>query len=76
MGLALIIIPDPSASSRKNGLNARQMCHLLRPENPAPRVDQRNAVAAELEAAQEIGGIEHAASYSSEPVHATECRLA
>jgi hypothetical protein len=69
MGLALIIIPDPSASSRKHGLNAQQVRYLLRLENPAPRVDQRNAVAAELEAAQEIGGIQHPASQGIEPLH-------
>jgi hypothetical protein len=28
MGLALIIIPDPSASSRRHGLNAQKVCHL------------------------------------------------
>jgi hypothetical protein len=62
MGLALVVIPDPSASSRKHGLNAQQVCHLLRLENPAPGVDQRNALAPELKPAREIGGIQDAAS--------------
>jgi hypothetical protein len=45
-------------------------------ENPAPRVDQRNAVAAELEPAREIGGIENPASQAGEPVYVAERRLA
>src|SRR6266403_3832938 len=49
VGFALILIPDPSTSSREYGLDAQQVCHLPRLEDPAPRVDQRNALAAELE---------------------------
>jgi hypothetical protein len=62
MSLALIFIPDPSAPSRKHRLDAQQVCHLARLEDPALRVDQRNAFAAKLEPAREIGGIEHPAS--------------
>ena len=62
MSLALIVIPDPSAPSREHRLDAQQVFHLPRLENPALRVDQRNAFTAELEPAREIGGIEHAAS--------------
>jgi len=68
MGLALIIIPDPSASSRKHGLNAQQVCHLLWLENPEPRVDQRNALTVKFEPTREVGGIQHTASEDSEPV--------
>jgi hypothetical protein len=37
------------------------MYHLPWLEDPALRVDQPNAVTLELEAAREIGGIEHTA---------------
>jgi hypothetical protein len=70
---ALVVIPDPSAPSRKHGLNAQQVFHLPRLENPALRVDQRDALAAELEPACEIGGIQHPASEGSKPVHVAEC---
>jgi len=36
--------------------------HLPGLENPASRVDQRNALTAKLEPTREIDGIEHAAS--------------
>ena len=49
MSFTLIVIPDPSTSSREDGLDAQQVCHLTGFENPALRVDQRNALAAELE---------------------------
>ena len=62
MSFTLIVIPDPSAPSREYGLDAQQVCHLPRLEDPAPRVDQRNALAAELEPAREIAGIQYAAS--------------
>jgi hypothetical protein len=39
VGFALIGIPDPSAFPREYGLDAQQVCHLPRPENPAPRID-------------------------------------
>jgi hypothetical protein len=76
MGLALIIIPDPSASSWKHGLNAQPVCHLLRLENPAPWVDQRNALTVTFEPTREIGGIQNAALQSSKPVYVVESRLA
>ena len=76
MSFTLIVIPDPSAPSREHRLDAQQVCHLLRLENPAPRVDQRNAVAAELEPSREISGTENPALKSSKPVHVAERRLA
>jgi hypothetical protein len=62
MSLALIVIPDPSAPSGEHRLNAQQVRHLPRLENPALRVDQRNAFTADLESAREIGGIQNPTS--------------
>jgi hypothetical protein len=39
MSLALIVVPDPSAPSREYGLDAQQVFHLPRLEDPALRVD-------------------------------------
>ncbi len=61
MSLALIVIPDPSAFPREHGLDAQQVFHLPRLENPALRIHEGDALAAELEPAREIGGIEHPA---------------
>jgi len=60
MDLALIVIPDRGTLSREHRLD--EALHLVGPENPTPWIDQRNAVAAELEPAGEIAGIEHVAS--------------
>jgi hypothetical protein len=62
MSVALIVIPDPSAPSREHRFDAQQVFHLPGLEDPALRVDQRNALALELEAEREIGGIQDAAS--------------
>jgi hypothetical protein len=43
MGLALIVIPDLNAPSREHRLDAQEVFHLARLEDPAPWVDQRNA---------------------------------
>jgi hypothetical protein len=75
MGLALIVIPDPSTPSREHGLDAPQVCHLPRLENAAPWVDQRNAIPAEHEPSPKISGIEYAASESRKPVYMIESRL-
>jgi hypothetical protein len=50
--------------------------HLPRFEDPALRIDQRNALAAELKPTREIGGIERSASESGKAVHLIERRLA
>jgi hypothetical protein len=50
--------------------------HLPRLEDPTLRIDQRNALAVELEPAREISGIDHPASYRSEPIHMIEGDLA
>ena len=61
MSFTLVVIPDPSTPSREDGLDTQQVCHLPRLEDPTLRVDQRNALAAELEPVREIGGIQHTA---------------
>jgi hypothetical protein len=66
MSLALIVIPDPSTPSREDGLDAQQVRHLPRLEDPTLRVDQRNALAAELELTREISGIEGNCSSSTQ----------
>jgi hypothetical protein len=76
MNVALIVIPDPSAPSREHRLDAQEVFHLARLEDPALRIDQRNAVTAELETTREISGIEHSAPESGKPVHMIESRLA
>jgi hypothetical protein len=45
-------------------------------EDPALRIDQRDALTAEIKPAREIGRIEHAALEESEPVYMVESRLA
>jgi len=69
MSLALIVIPDPSTRSREDSLDAQQVRHLPRLEDPALRVDQRNALAAELEADRKIGGVQHPTFQGIEPLH-------
>jgi hypothetical protein len=75
MSVSLIVIPDPSTRSREPGLDAQQVFHLPWLENPALRIDKRDALPVELEATCDIGGTEHAASESSKPVHAVESCL-
>ena len=62
VSFTLVGIPDPSTPSREDGLDAQQVRHLPRLEDPALRLDQRNALAAELEPAREMGGIENSSS--------------
>jgi hypothetical protein len=72
MSRALIVIPNASAPSREHRLDAQQVCHLPRLENPALRVDQWNAFTAELEAAREISRTKNTASNIGEPVDVIE----
>ena len=76
MSVALIVIPDPSAPSREHCLDAQQAFHLARLEDPAPGVDEWNPVAAELEAAREIGGIEESISQGHESIYVAKRCLA
>jgi hypothetical protein len=39
MSFSLIVIPDPPAPSREDGLDAQQVFHLARLENPALGID-------------------------------------
>jgi len=39
VSFTLIVVPDPPALPGEHALDARQVCHLLRLEYPAPRVD-------------------------------------
>jgi hypothetical protein len=51
MRLALIVIPDPPATSREYGADRQQARHLPGFEDSALRVNQRNARPAKFEAA-------------------------
>src|SRR5215469_2944647 len=68
MSLALIVIPNPPTPPGEHGSDGQQVFHLARFENPALRVDERNPVAAELEAAREISGIENSISQGRESI--------
>jgi hypothetical protein len=58
VSFTLIVIPNPSALSREHGSDGQQPCHLARLEDAALGVDERNALAAELKTAGQIGGIQ------------------
>jgi hypothetical protein len=62
VSFALIVIPDPPTLPGEHGSDGEQPRHLPRLEDPALRVDQRNARATEIEPSRKIGGIEHPAS--------------
>ena len=47
VNLALIVVPDLAARSREYGLDRKQESHLLRLENAALRIDERDALAVE-----------------------------
>jgi len=48
MHLALVVVPDLAARLREDGLDREQKAHLLRLEDAALRVDERDALAAGL----------------------------
>jgi hypothetical protein len=50
--------------------------HLPGFKDPALRIDQREALAAELEPTREINGLQDATSESSKPIDVIEGRLA
>jgi hypothetical protein len=76
MGLKLIIIPDPPASTREHGSDRQQPGHLPGLEDAPLRVDQRNPPAVELEPCREVGGVENPVVHGSEPLHMGEGCLA
>ena len=47
MHLALVVVPDLAARLREDGLDRQQEPHLLRLEDAALRIDERNALALE-----------------------------
>ena len=55
MHLALIVVPDLAARLGENGLDRKQESHLLRLEDAALRIDERNALAIELETGLQLG---------------------
>jgi hypothetical protein len=77
MRLALIVVPDPPALPGEHSSDGQQPGHLSGLEDPALRVhgSPGDALAAELEPAREIAGIQHAASQASEPINVAERRL-
>jgi hypothetical protein len=50
MHLALVVVPDLAARLREHGLDRKQETHLLRLEDAALRIDERNAIAVKDEA--------------------------
>ena len=55
MHLALVVIPDPAARPWEDGLDRQQEAHLLRLEDAALRIDERDALAVEDEARLQLG---------------------
>ena len=55
MHLALVVIPDLAARFRENGLDRQQKAHLLRLEDAALRIDERDALALEHKARLQFG---------------------
>src|SRR5439155_301995 len=53
MGLALVVIPDPTALPWKDGSDRQQPGHLAGFEDAPLRIDERDALALELKAARE-----------------------
>ena len=56
------------AAPREHASDGQQPCHLPGFEDSALRIHEGYPLAAELEPAREIGGIQHIASWGSEPV--------
>ena len=57
MRLPLVVIPDPPASPGEHGSDGQQVIHLPGLEDPALRVQERYALAVDLEPRPEISGI-------------------
>ena len=55
MHLALVVVPDLAARLREDGLDRQQEPHLLRLEDAALRIDERDALAVEHEARLQLG---------------------
>jgi hypothetical protein len=50
----LVVIPDPRTRPWEDRFDGEQITHLPGLEDSAPRIDERNALALELEAGAEI----------------------
>ena len=55
MHLALIVVPDLAARLREHGLDRQQEPHLLRLEDAALRIDERDALAVKDKARLQLG---------------------
>jgi transcriptional regulator len=52
--LALVVIPDFAARLRENGFDRQQVAHLLRLEDAALGIDERNALPSKHKARLEL----------------------
>ena len=75
MRLALVVVPDPSAAPRKSGSKTQQPSHLVRFENAALRIDERNACAIEYKAVSKSACLYSATARGRELGDGVECRL-
>ena len=55
MHLALVVVPDLAARLREHGLDRQQKPHLLRLEDAALRIDERDALALKDKARLQLG---------------------
>src|SRR5262249_45722624 len=67
MNLALVIVPDLAARLWEHGLDRQQKSHLLWLEDTALRIDQRNALALEVEAGPQLGRSQVIVHFSQPP---------
>ena len=75
VSLALILIPDAAALPREDRTDREETAHLARLEYATLRVNQRNTLAADLEAGEKIGRIGKAAISSGNAVYVIEGNL-
>jgi hypothetical protein len=75
VGFALILIPDAAALPREDRTDREETAHLARLEYATLWVNQRNTLAAELEAGEKTGRIEKAAISSGNAVYVIEGNL-
>jgi hypothetical protein len=55
MHLALVVVPDFATRLREHGFDREEKAHLLRLENAALRIDERDALAFKHEARLKFG---------------------
>ena len=75
MHLALVVVPDLAARLWENGLDRQQEAHLLRLEDAALRIDERDALALEDEARLQFGRGQVIVDFA-QPSHMLESRHA